>query len=79
MCLGFSRKLSRKRRNEKAPLIVQNSRIRYRDEQRLRSFLSGLFPDGNFKVKMKEDQWILYVPRRLTEVYFPKLNLENIH
>jgi hypothetical protein len=46
--------LFRRRREEKAPLIVQNSRIRYRDEDKLRDLLNGLFPDGNFRMRVSE-------------------------
>jgi len=62
MSCGFSR-LFRRRQRPPVELVTQNRRIRYIERPALEHFLSTRFGDGNFAVEMKEDQWVIKIPK----------------
>lgn len=47
--------------------VFQAVSTRYLDEEKLIKLLESLF-DDNFEVELKDDVWMLRVPRKLTEV-----------
>ncbi|KAG9204052.1 hypothetical protein G6514_001688 [Epicoccum nigrum] len=56
-------KLFRRRQKPPVELVTQNRRIRYIERPALEHFLSTRFGDGNFAVEMKEDQWVIKIPK----------------
>ncbi|PSN67177.1 hypothetical protein BS50DRAFT_634588 [Corynespora cassiicola Philippines] len=68
MSIGTTlRKLFHHDKKEVKPdLITQNLRTRYFDERILKELLTELFGADNYRVGMKEDEWIIDVPRLVT-------------
>jgi len=62
MLCGLS-KLFRRRQRPSVELVTQNHRIRYVKRPKLEQFLRARFGDGNFALEMKEDQWIIKIPK----------------
>ncbi|KAF2627714.1 hypothetical protein BU25DRAFT_59205 [Macroventuria anomochaeta] len=70
MSCGFSlRKIFQSRNKEVVYLCTQNLRARYYKRERLEQVLDSL-PGfrGNYKLTMREDEWILEGPREVTDV-----------
>lgn len=65
--LNSLKKLFHCEKVEQVYLFEQNTPTRYLDISRLDGLLTELFGQGNYRIRMREDQWILDVPRTVTD------------